>query len=77
MQSLLLVNVGMELAISTVVIGSLYNKPDAEFVLTDSESSWFGKHRFDETVTGTGFASFFFFLWFRFLKKRKIPIPTD
>lgn len=42
-QSLLLVNVGMELAMSTIVIGALYKKPHAEFALTESESSWYGK----------------------------------
>lgn len=41
-QSLLLVNVGMELAMATVVIGSLYKNPNAEFSITDSESSWYG-----------------------------------
>jgi len=34
----------MELAMATVVIGSLYKNPKAEFVLTDTESSWYGKH---------------------------------
>jgi len=43
-QSLLLVNVGMELAMSTIVIGALYKKPHAEFALTESESSWYGKN---------------------------------
>jgi len=43
-QSLLLVNVGMELAMATVVIGSLYKNPKAEILLTDSESSWYGKN---------------------------------
>ncbi|KAF0763715.1 facilitated trehalose transporter Tret1-like [Aphis craccivora] len=41
-QSLLLVNVGMELAMATVVIGSLYKNPNAEFHLSDNESSWYG-----------------------------------
>jgi len=43
-QSLLLVNVGMELAMATIVIGSLYKNPNAEFELTDTESSWYGKN---------------------------------
>lgn len=43
-QSLLLVNVGMELAMATIVIGSLYKNPNAEFLLSDSQSSWYGKY---------------------------------
>lgn len=42
-QSLLLVNIGMELSMPTIVIGSLYQNSNAEFVLTNHESSWFGK----------------------------------
>lgn len=34
----------MELAMATVVIGSLYKNPKAEFLLSDSESSWYGKN---------------------------------
>lgn len=44
-QSLMLVNVGMELAITTIVIGALYKKKDSEFELSDSESSWYGKNK--------------------------------
>ncbi|VVC43199.1 Hypothetical protein CINCED_3A012734 [Cinara cedri] len=41
-QSLLLVNVGMELSICTIVIGSLYKNPNAEFHLSVTNSSWYG-----------------------------------
>jgi len=50
-QSLLLVNVGMELAMATVVIGSLYKNPSAEFSITDSESSWYGKNTIHHNLT--------------------------
>lgn len=50
-QSLLLVNVGMELAMATVVIGSLYKNPNAEFLITDSESSWYGKNTIHHNLT--------------------------
>lgn len=39
----MLVNVGMELSMSTLVIGSLYKNPNAEFELSAYESSWYGK----------------------------------
>lgn len=44
-QSLMLVNVGMELAMPTLVIGSIYKNSKAEFVLSNSQSSWYGKYK--------------------------------
>eukprot|EP00102_Acyrthosiphon_pisum_P015845 XP_008186584.1 PREDICTED: facilitated trehalose transporter Tret1 isoform X2 [Acyrthosiphon pisum] len=41
-QSFLLINVGMEMAMSTVVIQQLYQNSESEFSLTLTEISWYG-----------------------------------
>jgi len=43
-QSFLLVGLGMELTMSTIVIQDLYNNPKSEFSLTTEQVSWYGKH---------------------------------
>jgi len=41
-QSFLLVGLGMELGMPTVVIQQLYQNPDSDFSLTLTEISWYG-----------------------------------
>jgi len=43
-QSFLLVGLGMELTMSTIVIQDVYNNQKSEFSLTTEEVSWYGKH---------------------------------
>lgn len=43
-QSFLLVRLGMELTMSTIVIQDLYKNPKSDFSLTTEQVSWYGKH---------------------------------
>ncbi|XP_026823244.1 facilitated trehalose transporter Tret1-like [Rhopalosiphum maidis] len=66
-QSFLLVGLGMELTMSTIVIQDLYNNPKSEFSLTTSQVSWYGSILFVFHPTGSFLSGF---LQERFGRKR-------
>ncbi|XP_025205280.1 facilitated trehalose transporter Tret1-like [Melanaphis sacchari] len=57
-QSFLLVGLGMELTMSTIVIQDLYNNPKSDFSLTTSQMSWYGSVLFIFHPTGSFLSGF-------------------
>ncbi|XP_050533260.1 facilitated trehalose transporter Tret1-like [Daktulosphaira vitifoliae] len=57
-QSLLLVNLGMEIMMPTLVLGELYKNSNIGFSLTDTEASWYGSILFVCQPPGSFIAGF-------------------
>lgn len=60
-QSFLLIGLGMELSMSTIVIQNLYQNSNAKFSLSLNEASWYGEYKRRSFIL-----FLFFYYWFRF-----------
>ncbi|KAL4143636.1 hypothetical protein QTP88_005948 [Uroleucon formosanum] len=72
-QSFLLVGLGMELTMSTIVIQDLYNNPKSEFSMTTEQVSWYGSILFVFHPTGSFLSGF---LQERFGRKRCMVVAN-